>query len=236
MFITPEAGSVKDGEARTVALHPHLLEQGFPDAVRGKVGPLFYDPARYRGGAEGNPQYKKTGEHLAGWVRELGVDDPLVAPNHGWRHRFKSQAREVRMSDEIRDVIQGHVPRTEGETYGDVSPVVGLIGMFLLGLAVETPEGDMMRAAKDAVKGQLRDSGSAEFRNIEVYKTKDGHEVVCGEVNSKNGFGAMAGFNRFFYLGGNIAIMQQLDTGPEMGGLWSAEGCDGSSGAPVAFG
>lgn len=124
VFITPEAGSVKSNMARTVALHPHLLEQGFPAAVKGKSGPLFYDPARYKGGEDGHPQYKKTGEHLAAWVRSLGVDDPEVAPNHGWRHRFKSQAREVRMSEEVRDAIQGHAPRTEGEAYGDFSSAV----------------------------------------------------------------------------------------------------------------
>ncbi|SFO95498.1 DUF6538 domain-containing protein [Qipengyuania nanhaisediminis] len=120
--ITPEAGSVKNYEARVVPIHPHLIEQGLWDEVRRKTGPLFYDPSRHRGGSEGNPQSKKVGEHLARWVRGLGVDHPEVQPNHGWRHRFKSVARNVAMSPEIRDAIQGHAPRTEGEAYGDISP------------------------------------------------------------------------------------------------------------------
>ena len=124
--ITPEAGSTKNHEARVVALHPHLLDQGFHKIVVGKSGHLFFDPANRRGGSEQNPQSKKVGEFLARWVREIGVDDPLVQPNHGWRHRFKSQARICRMDPEVRDYIQGHAPRTEGEAYGDISAEVTL--------------------------------------------------------------------------------------------------------------
>ncbi|MGB3795751.1 MAG: tyrosine-type recombinase/integrase, partial [Alteraurantiacibacter sp.] len=118
IYITPEAGGVKDGNSRTVALHPHLLDQGFLRAISGKVGPLFYDPSLHRGGKNSHPQYKKVGEYLARWVRQTGVADQNVGPNHGWRHRFKTQARIVGMDPETRDAIQGHVPRTEGEGYG----------------------------------------------------------------------------------------------------------------------
>lgn len=120
IYITPEAGGVKNGTARTVALHPHLLEQGFLRVVAGKSGPLFYDPALHRGGSDGNPQYKKVGEYLARWVRAEGVMDRDVPPNHGWRHRFKTEARRAGMDAETRDAIQGHAPRTEGEGYGNM--------------------------------------------------------------------------------------------------------------------
>ncbi len=122
--ITPEAGAVKNNRARVVPLHAHLIEQGFIKLVEKKQGPLFYDPVRHRGGSEGNPQFKKVGERLAAWVRELGVDDPEVAPNHGWRHRFKTVARSVGMDPETRDAIQGHRPRTEGEEYGEIPVAV----------------------------------------------------------------------------------------------------------------
>lgn len=125
IWITPDAGTTKDGNARFVAVHPHLIEQGFLDFVRSRrTGPLFYDPSRHRGGTEGNPQYNKVGERLAGWVRRLGVDDPRIRPNHAWRHLFKTEARGVRMDVGTRDYMQGHVPATEGEAYGGFKPHV----------------------------------------------------------------------------------------------------------------
>jgi integrase len=119
MNITPEAGGVKTNEARLVPLHSHLVDQGFLKFVEGASdGPLFYDPKGHRGGTAGNPHYKKVGERLASWVRSLGVTDENVAPNHGWRHRFKTVARGARMDPEARAVIPGHAPKTEGEAYG----------------------------------------------------------------------------------------------------------------------
>jgi hypothetical protein len=48
------------------------------------------------------------------------VDDVEVQPNHGWRHRFKQEARSIRMDVETRDAIQGHAARTEAQKYGSV--------------------------------------------------------------------------------------------------------------------
>ena len=94
--ITPDAGTVKNNEVREVPLHPHLLEQGFHKlAVKGSPNPIFYDPTRGRGGSAANPHYKKVSERLAAWVRELGVTDADVAPNHGWRHLFTTVGRTL---------------------------------------------------------------------------------------------------------------------------------------------
>ena len=57
---------------------------------------------------------------LAEFARAV-VQDPNVAPNHGWRHRFKTIAREVGMDPHVRDTIQGHAPQTVGDAYGEVS-------------------------------------------------------------------------------------------------------------------
>ena len=117
--ITPEAGRVKNRQARDVPLHPHIVEQGFVEFVKRKgSGPLFYDPKRRRDGTDQNPQNRKIGDKLAEWVRGIGVTG--VPPNHGWRHRFMDVAMKVRMDPRIRDVIQGHAPRTVGENYGEV--------------------------------------------------------------------------------------------------------------------
>lgn len=117
--VTPEAGSQKGGFARLVALHPHLIEQGFVKAVNKRSGPLFYDPKRKTKGSNGNPQYKKVAQRVADWVRELGVTDRELQPNHGWRHRFATVARG-RMDPDIRRAFIGHAPEDEHQAYGDV--------------------------------------------------------------------------------------------------------------------
>nr|WP_171015402.1 tyrosine-type recombinase/integrase [Methylobacterium sp. L1A1] len=117
--VTPEAGRVKTSRWRDVPMHLDLIAQGFPEFVRARGnGPLFYDPERGRGGSDAHPIYKKVGERLASWVRFLGVDDPGVDPNHGWRHRFKTIGRRAGIDSAILDAIQGHATRTEGERYG----------------------------------------------------------------------------------------------------------------------
>ncbi|MFK5596144.1 DUF6538 domain-containing protein [Methylobacterium sp. HMF5984] len=117
--VTPDAGRVKTGRWRDVPLHLHLVAQGFPEFVRSRgSGPLFYDPERGLGGSDAHPIYKKVGERLASWVRSLGIDDPGVDPNHGWRHRFKTVGRRAGIDSPILDAIQGHATRTEGERYG----------------------------------------------------------------------------------------------------------------------
>ena len=92
--ITPEAGTQKTDQAREAPLHPHLVEQGFPQFAKvNGPGLPFYNPQRRRGGLDENPQYAKVGEKLAEWVRKIGVPKG-VAPNHGWR-RHSTRSRGV---------------------------------------------------------------------------------------------------------------------------------------------
>ncbi|MET4278546.1 MULTISPECIES: DUF6538 domain-containing protein [unclassified Bradyrhizobium] len=129
IHIRPEAGTVKTSRERTVPLHPHLLKMEFVEWARLKKGdaPLFYAVERQRKVDRKNPTYTSVGNKLADWVRNrLQIRNPKVAPNHGWRHRFKTVARKVKMDAEVRDAIQGHAPRTEGEDYGEIPPDVML--------------------------------------------------------------------------------------------------------------
>ncbi len=116
--ITPEAGTVKTDEARDVVLHAHLVEMGFTDFVADCAdGYLFLSPAD-----DGNVRGRWRGlkNRLAAFAREI-VPDPEVAPNHGWRHRFKTTAREVGLESRVVDAIQGHAPKDVSDSYGDVS-------------------------------------------------------------------------------------------------------------------
>ena len=122
--ITPEAGTVKTGKPRTVPLHEHLIEQGFMDFVRAKgEGPLFYSetfPLKAKDDDLTNPRRPrsvKTRERIAQWVRELGVTDKAIRPNHAWRHTFKRKAARAGIEAGIRDAICGHSPRSVADQY-----------------------------------------------------------------------------------------------------------------------
>lgn len=100
----------KGDYARVVPIHSHLVDQDFLYFVEKRRSlklPLFYDPKRARGGTNANPQYQKVGERIGEWVREV-LKITGVAPNHGWRHRFKSVARDVGMHPEVEKFITGH--------------------------------------------------------------------------------------------------------------------------------
>jgi integrase len=116
--ITPEAGTVKTNEARAVVLHEHLVELGFCAFVSAApAGHLFLKPGK--GGEVRGPR-RGLKNRLADFARAI-VTDPNVAPNHGWRHRFKTVGMEAGIAPRILDAIQGQAARTAADNYGDVT-------------------------------------------------------------------------------------------------------------------
>ncbi len=61
------------------------------------------------------------------------------------------------------------------------------------------------KAVEDGVRRELRDPGSAAFRNMFVWQRTG---AACGEVNSRNGFGGMAGYSHFAYHEGRVAFLE----------------------------
>jgi integrase len=122
--ITPDAGTQKVRQSRTVPLHPHLIEQGFLTFVKSAGrGPLFYNPTKSTPDKPTlsnprKPRYVKAREHLAAWVRKLGISDPDVQPNHAWRHSFKQIGHRHEISERVLDAIVGHAPLNVGRGYG----------------------------------------------------------------------------------------------------------------------
>ncbi len=119
--ITPEAGSVKAGRYRIVPIHPHLQDIGLVDFIRSaKPGYLFH-----AGGQTPEEAIRRSGVvrgKIGEWVRDtVGIKDNRVAPNHAWRHRFKTIARNADINLIYLDAIQGHAGRTAGEDYGEFS-------------------------------------------------------------------------------------------------------------------
>jgi integrase len=122
--ITPEAGTVKGGAARIVPLHGHLIAQGFLKFVaRHGDGPLFYNPDKSATTGDDpikqkKPRYSQARQRLADWVRELGVSDPNISPNHAWRHTFKQIADRAGITERMSDYITGHAHKSVGAGYG----------------------------------------------------------------------------------------------------------------------
>lgn len=113
--ITPEAGTVKDKERREVPLHPHLVELGFPAFVQGAA-----DGHLFMWSGSGRAAWRTAKNRITEFVRKV-VPDPNVAPNHAWRHTFKTIGSEVGIQDKVLDAFCGHDPRTVGEAYGGVT-------------------------------------------------------------------------------------------------------------------
>jgi integrase len=122
-----------EGAARKIPLHSKLIAEGFIDYWRElpKEGPMFPDLKDGRYGRAGTAT-KNIGRWLRQVQKETGillVEEPRFAPNHSWRHRFKSEARRVgedrrpMMSEETSDALTGHyegkVSRDYGEYYVD---------------------------------------------------------------------------------------------------------------------
>lgn len=112
-----DGGSLKnEGSERTVPIHSTLIEQGFLEFVKGRgTGPLFY--RKSSGKLTKKHASKGVTNRLAGWIREAGFDDPRKAPNHAFRHWFKSAAVRVGISDSMADAIQGHAGKTVASRY-----------------------------------------------------------------------------------------------------------------------
>jgi integrase len=113
----PDGGTLKNVHSeRRVPLHPALIEAGFLDFVkaRGK-GPLFYRKS------SGDPTKKHASKgvtnHLAEWIRAQGFEDERKAPNHAFRHWWKTTLARVGVQDSVADALQGHAGRTVASTY-----------------------------------------------------------------------------------------------------------------------
>jgi integrase len=120
--------SKTDGSARKIPLHSALIREGFIEYVKSlpPTGPLFPDLTPDLHGRRAGSATKRIGR----WLRQvqertgvLLVEEPRFAPNHSWRHRFKSEARRVGMDEEVHDALTGHreskVSRDYGEYYID---------------------------------------------------------------------------------------------------------------------
>jgi hypothetical protein len=65
-------------------------------------------------------------------------------------------------------------------------------------VVVKAPPIEITRA-EQAIAKDFLDPASAQFRNVRLVDKVKGDDVVCGEVNAKNSYGAYVGFRKFYY-------------------------------------
>ncbi|TNC08249.1 integrase [Methylobacterium terricola] len=113
--IRPEAGSLKnENSERTIPVHPNLIAQGFLEFVASaKPGPLFTELPPDRFGSRGGNGSKVLGR----WIRSLGMVDPRMQPNHGWRHRFSTLSRDKGLREDVTIYMLGRQKSVSG-AYG----------------------------------------------------------------------------------------------------------------------
>jgi integrase len=128
--ITPEAGTVKAGGFRDVPLHRQIVALGFLEFVdASSEGPLFH-------GATDHAQYAtasaSVSDELAKWLRRANIVPKGLQPNHAWRHRFKTKSRDLGLSPQVVEAIQGHASGTAGDRYGatTIAAMLNVIDAF----------------------------------------------------------------------------------------------------------
>ena len=103
-------GRLKTDESRrAVPLHRELIRLGFPE---------FVEDCRRAGGGHLFPQLKpnkrgqyaaKFGDWWGRYVRDkAGVEDPLIAPMHSFRHAVVTELRRLRIREDEEHMLLGH--------------------------------------------------------------------------------------------------------------------------------
>ncbi|MBN9333008.1 phage integrase N-terminal SAM-like domain-containing protein [Devosia sp.] len=116
--LTPEAGTIKTDEYRDVVIHPHLVDLGFPAFIeKAKPGHLFLKITRK--GPEGvMGALQTTKNRITNFVRTV-ITDMRVQPNHAWRHRFETTARNLGKRQDVTNAITGHSAKDVAGDYGE---------------------------------------------------------------------------------------------------------------------
>lgn len=139
-----------------------------------------------------DPQaYLKEIEGTSEWASEFKKLDP-----QGYKAWTKKQAEEAAAT----------ASRASGKEYYDQSMDTQKIGWMQRGMG--------------AIRAKLKDGDSAKFQNVFFVRGADGIPLTCGEVNSKNSFGAYGGFQRFV-SGGDANLTFLEEEVSDFANVWS---------------
>ncbi|WP_421952199.1 phage integrase N-terminal SAM-like domain-containing protein [Pelagibacterium sp.] len=118
--ITPEGTvTVKTGTARTVPLHPHLVDMGFPQLAQAAGKDFMFLAPRDDTEAALRGAWRTLKNRITTFIREV-VTDRRLQPSHAWRHRMETKARTLGWREDVTNSITGHVTPGVAATYGDM--------------------------------------------------------------------------------------------------------------------
>ena len=98
---------------------------------------------------------------------------------------------------------------------------IALVAAVLIVAVVAVPSADAQSNAQEtrwvaisqtAVRNRLRDPNSAQFSDVYFTRAQLGGRritVVCGRVNSRNGFGGYSGTQRFIASGNDLVFLEE---------------------------
>ena len=123
-----DGGTIKNaGSERDVPLHPSIIDRGFLAFAKSRPngGPLFYGDTK----AKARPRKSEASGHASDgpinrvreWIRDQGFTDKRKAPNHAFRHWFKSKCADLDIQDSVADAIQGHTDQSAAAGYRKIS-------------------------------------------------------------------------------------------------------------------
>ena len=91
-----------------------------------------------------------AGRKMARWLRtKLDVADPLISPNHSWRHWFIGACRKIVMPIEVRSAITGHSAKMdESAAYADgMGTFVQVVAGYMAKVRAPLVDGGRARVA-----------------------------------------------------------------------------------------
>lgn len=74
--------------------------------------------------------------------------------------------------------------------------------------------------ARQAVTALLRDAQSAEFSDMAILESAEGHRVVCGKVSARDGWGDVAGPQRFITNGAELTVLEEQASLEKFDAAW----------------
>jgi integrase len=103
---------------RMIPLHPDVVARGFLEYVKSLPSGGMLFP-----GLEPCPKGRYSTNFAKRWsvyLRDVVGLKSSASPSHGFRHAFKTLAREVQIQTEVSDAITGHAGEGVGRSYGEM--------------------------------------------------------------------------------------------------------------------